>query len=426
MKRLSINEAKELAGRSQSVLNIGTTGHVDHGKTTLAWILSGVWAARHSEEMRRGVTLRLGYSDVVALKCPNCPPPQCYTTLHLSGWTCKHCGSPLMFLRKFSFVDCPGHEMLMATMLAGATLMDGALLVIDATTPCPQPQTREHLKALEIIGVNKIIVVQNKIDVVPKEKILEHYQQILAFIKDSPAQDAPIIPISALHGVNVDVLLQAIDELMPTPVRDESKPPRMYVARSFDVNKPGTTPEELKGGVLGGSIVQGVLRVGEEVEIRPGLRVEKGGGRVEYEPLFTEVVSLRGGDVNLEAARPGGLIGVGTTLDPSLTKADSLVGNIVGKPGTLPEVWWELDLEVYLLEKAVGTAEQVKVEKIKANELLMLNVGTATTIGTAMPLSENKVRVKLRRPVCAEVGSRVAISRQIGGRFRLIGYGMIE
>ncbi|RLF17080.1 MAG: translation initiation factor IF-2 subunit gamma, partial [Thermoprotei archaeon] len=82
--------------------------------------------------------------------------------------------------------------------------------------------------------------------------------------------------------------------------------------------------------------------------------------------------------------------------------------------------------EVYLLEKAVGTAEQVKVEKIKANELLMLNVGTATTIGTAMPLSENKVRVKLRRPVCAEVGSRVAISRQIGGRFRLIGYGMIE
>jgi len=421
-----VEEAQELARRSQSVLNIGTTGHVDHGKTTLAWVLSGVWAAKHSEEMKRGVTLRLGYADVVALKCPSCPPPQCYTTLHLAGgWTCKHCGSPLQFLRKFSFVDCPGHEMLMATMLAGATLMDGALLVIDATAPCPQPQTREHLKALEIIGVNKIIVVQNKIDVVPKEKILEHYRQILDFIKDSPARDAPVIPISALHGVNVDVLLQAIDELMPTPIRDEGKPFRMFVARSFDVNKPGTSPEDLRGGVLGGSIIQGVLRVGDEIEIRPGLRIEKPGGRVIYEPLYTEVVSLRGGDVDLEAARPGGLIGVGTTLDPSLTKSDSLVGNVVGKPGTLPEVWWELELEVYLLEKAVGTAEQVKVEKIKPNETLMLNVGTATTIGTAMPAGD-VVRIKLRRPVCAEVGSRVAISRQIGGRFRLIGYGMIR
>ncbi len=420
-------EAQAQAASSQSLLNIGTTGHVDHGKTTLAWALSGIWAAKHSEELRRGVTLRLGYTDVVALKCPSCPPPQCYTTLHLAGgWTCKHCGSPLQFLRKFSFVDCPGHEMLMATMLAGATLMDGALLVIDATAPCPQPQTREHLKALEIIGVDKIVIVQNKIDVVPKEKILEHYRQILEFVKGTPAEGAPIIPVSALHAVNMDVLLQAIDEVIPTPVRDESKPPRMFVARSFDVNKPGTPPEDLKGGVLGGSVIQGVLRVGDEVEIRPGIRVEKGGGRVEYEPLFTEVASLRGGDVELEEARPGGLVGVGTTLDPSLTKADALVGSILGKPGTLPEVWWELDLEVHLLEKAVGTAEQVKVERIKPNELLMLNVGTATTIGTAQPQSGDKVRVKLRRPVCAEVGGRVAISRQIGGRFRLIGYGMIR
>ena len=260
---------------------------------------------------------------------------------------------------------------------------------------------------------------------VPKEKILENYRQIVEFIKDSPARNAPIIPVSALHGVNMDVLLQAIDELMPTPARDESKPLRMLVARSFDVNKPGTPPEELKGGVLGGSIIQGVLRVGDEIEIRPGLRVEKPGGKVEYEPIFTEVVSLRGGDVDLAEARPGGLIGVGTTLDPSLTKSDSLVGNVVGKPGTLPDVWWELELEVHLLEKAVGTAEQVKVEKIKPNETLMLNVGTATTIGVATPMGD-AVHIKLRRPVCAEVGSRVAISRQIGGRFRLIGYGMIR
>jgi translation initiation factor 2 subunit 3 len=204
--------------------------------------------------------------------------------------------------------------------------------------------------------------------------------------------------MSALHAVNADALLEAIDEFIPTPTRDETKPPYMLIARSFDVNKPGTTPESLRGGVLGGSILQGVLRVGDEVEIRPGLRVEKGGGRVEYEPLLTEVAGLRGGDVELKEARPGGLIGVGTTLDPSLTKADALVGNV----------------------------EQVRVEKIKPNEQLMLNVGTATTLGIAQPQPDGGVRVKLRRPVCVERGGRVALSRQIGGRFRLIGYCVVK
>ncbi|MCX8204118.1 MAG: translation initiation factor IF-2 subunit gamma [Candidatus Nezhaarchaeota archaeon] len=419
--------AQAQAAASQSLLNIGTTGHVDHGKTTLVWSLSGVWAAKHSEELRRGITLRLGYSDVVSLKCPQCPPPQCYTTPHLAGgWRCKFCGSPLQFLRKFSFVDCPGHEMLMATMLAGATLMDGALLVIDATAPCPQPQTREHLKALEIIGIDKIVIVQNKVDVVPREKVLENYRQILDFIKGTPAEGAPIIPVSALHSINMDALLQAIDEVIPTPARDEKKPVRLLIARSFDVNKPGTPPEDLKGGVLGGSIVQGILRVGDEVEIRPGLRIEGPGGKVEYEPIFTEVVSLRGGDVELEEARPGGLIGVGTLLDPSLTKADALVGSVLGRPGLLPEVLWELELETHLLERAIGTIEQVKVEKIKPNEPLLLNVGTATTSGIARPMSSDRVSVKLKRPVCVERGRRVAISRQIGGRFRLIGYGVVR
>lgn len=96
--------------RRQAELNIGTTGHVDHGKTTLTWALSGIWAARHSEELKRGITIRLGYADTIVLKCPQCPPPQCYTTYALSGETCKYCGSKLEIQRKYSFVDCPGHE----------------------------------------------------------------------------------------------------------------------------------------------------------------------------------------------------------------------------------------------------------------------------------------------------------------------------
>lgn len=411
----------------QCVVNIGTVGHVDHGKTTLVEALSGQWTDRHSEEIRRGISIKLGYADTTIRKCPKCPPPKCYTTTHLAGGdTCPYCGSKLQVSRRVSFVDSPGHEILMATMLSGAALMDGAILVIAANEPCPQPQTREHFAALQIIGVKNIVIVQNKVELVSKEKALENYMQIKKFVEGTIAEDAPIIPISAIHKVNLHILVQAIEEIIPTPKRNPNKPTRFYIARSFDINKPGTRPDNLKGGVLGGAIIQGKLKVGDEIEIRPGLPVKKI-RKIEYEPLFTEVTSLKAGPyVPLNEAGPGGLIGVGTKLDPSLTKADGLVGNIAGKPDTLPPVHGVLRIEVYLMERAVGTEDLKKVEEIKKNETLMLNVGTAVTVGIVTEAVKDEAEIQLRRPVCAEEGERVAISRNIGGRWRLIGHGIIK
>jgi len=409
----------------QPLINIGTAGHVDHGKTTLVEALTGIWASRHSEELKRGITIKLGYADTSIYKCPKCPPPQCYLTQPmLKGGKCPHCGSEVEFLRKVSFVDVPGHEMLMATMLAGATLMDGVIMVIDATQPCPQPQTREHFMALTIIGVRRMIVVQNKIDIVTKDRVLKNREEIVNFLKGTWAEGSPIIPVSALHKVNLDVVIEAIEKFLPNPQRDPSKPPRMYIARSFDVNKPGTPIEKLEGGVIGGTIVQGKFRVGDEVEIRPGIRVESR-GKVEYVPLFTTITSLKSGDTPLKEAYPGGLIGVGTLLDPSLTKGDALRGNVVGRPGQLPPVWEELSVEVNLMERVVGLREMKKVEPLRLKERLALNIGTATTLGEVVELRGERVTLKLKIPVCAEEGARVAISRQIMGRWRLIGYGVI-
>ncbi|HDI74752.1 MAG TPA: translation initiation factor IF-2 subunit gamma, partial [Thermoprotei archaeon] len=378
------------------------------------------------EELKRGITLKLGYADTAILKCPKCPPPQCYTSIALSPkGVCKYCNTSLEFLRRISFVDVPGHEMLMATMIAGSTLMDGVVFVIDASEPCPQPQTKEHFAALTIMGIKNIVIVQNKIDIVSKEKVIENYNQILKFIEGTWAEGAPIIPVSALHKVNVDAVIEALEECIPTPKRDPTLPPRMLVARSFDVNKPGTKPEELKGGVLGGTIIQGKFRIGDEIEIRPGVRVLER-GKARYEPLFTEIVSLKSGEIELDEAMPGGLIGVGTLLDPSLTKADALIGSVAGKPGTLPPVWISLELDVHLLERVVGLAQEKKVEKIKVKEPLMLNAGTATTLGIVTSVSEDLVSLILRKPICAEKGSRVAISRQVYGRWRLVGYGIIK
>ncbi|RLI46821.1 translation initiation factor IF-2 subunit gamma [Candidatus Bathyarchaeota archaeon] len=405
----------------QPEVNIGTIGHVDHGKTTLVEAITGVWAARHSEELRRGITIKLGYADAPIYKCPNCKLPQCYSTEP----TCPNCGSSCEFVRAVSFVDAPGHEALMATMLSGASVMDGAILVIAADEPCPQPQTREHLAAIEIVGVKNLVIVQNKIDIVSEKRALESYQEIVKFVKGTVAEGAPIIPVSAQHSVNIDVLLQAMEEHIPTPKRDPTKPPRMYVVRSFDVNKPGTSAEKLRGGVIGGTILQGTFKTEDEIEIRPGVRVKKH-EKSFYESLLTEIVSMQAGGKPVKEARCGGLVGVGTLLDPSLTKADGLIGNLAGKPNMLPSTLSELSIDIHLFERAVGTKELITVDRIRKGETILLDVGTAITVGTVVSVKGDIATLQLGRAVCAEEGFRTAISRKIAGRWRLIGYGIVK
>src|SRR5437867_6113272 len=326
--------------------------------------------------------------------------------------------------RIVSFVDSPGHETLMATMLSGAAIMDGALLVIAANEDCPQPQTKEHLMALGIIGVDKIIIVQNKIDIVDPKQAEENYKQILAFVKGTVAEGAPIVPVSAHHDVNLDVLLMMIQKVIPTKPHDETKPARMYVARSFDVNQPGIRPEKIVGGVMGGSLIQGRTKVGEEIEISPGRQVTVG-NRTEWKNLTTSIRSLHSGGAARKDVRPGGLIAIGTNLDPVLTKADGLVGRVVGPPGSLPEVVMKMSVEVNLLERAVGVAEELKVEEMKTSEPVMLSVVTLRGVGVVTSDRENRADMALKIPVVAELGQRVAVSRRIGGKWRLIGYGVI-
>ena len=414
----------------QSEINIGLVGHVDHGKTTLVESLSGEWTDRHSEEKRRGISIKLGYADTIFMKCPSCEEPDCYTTQFLAkkGNKCPNCDEELEILRRVSFVDAPGHEILMATMISGAALMDGAVLVIAANETCPQPQTREHFASLTITQVKNIIIAQNKVEIIPKEKAIENFQDIKEFIKDKI--DAPIIPISAAHNANIDLLIQYIEKYIPTPKRDINVPPLMWVARSFDINKPGYTPNELKGGVIGGSISKGKLKVGDEITILPGsLDVNNPG---KYIPLSTEITSLHVGNLLLEEVAPGGLIGIGTKLDPSLTRADSLIGNVIGYKGKLPPLRYDLHLDIYLLERVVGIktlkngSKIMKVEKLKFNEKIMLNLGASTLVGTVILIKKDTAELKLIKPVCAEKGDRVAISRLINKRWRLIGYGIIN
>lgn len=402
-------------------VNIGVVGHVDHGKTTLVNGLTGIWTDRHSEEIKRGISIRLGYADATFYKCGDCQGPEAYST----SADCPACGKGKgQAFRSVSFVDAPGHETLMATMLSGSALMDGAMLVISASEKCPQPQTKEHLMALELVGINRIVIVQNKIDVISQKDAITNYEQIKAFIKGTIAENAPIIPVSAQKGINMGALVEALDSVIPEPKRDPDAQPVMLVARSFDVNKPGSNWKEIRGGVIGGSLIRGNFHDGEEVEIRPGrqLLVEN---RVKWEPIITTITSINAGSKNVAVATPGGLLGIGTKLDPSLTKSDALAGQVAGHPGKLPPVWDRLKCRVTLMERVVGATSELAIEPLKHNEPLMLSVGTAVTVGVVTNTKKETVEIQLKRPVCADLGARIAISRQVGARWRLIGMGVL-
>ncbi len=402
----------------QPECNIGTSGHVDHGKTSLVAAITGVWASAHSEELKRGITIKVGYADAAFYKCAHTPPPEAYSTSPV----CPVCGQETQLLRTVSFVDSPGHESLMTNMLAGAAVMDGAILVIAANEPVPMPQTREHMLALQMLGMKKMVIVQNKIDRVDAAGARKNYEAIKSFLSGTVAADAPVIPVSAQHRINIDALIEAIEWNIPTPQRDIGADAQLVVLRSFDVNKPGAEVTSLVGGVLGGSVTKGELKVGDEVEIAPGLADDRG----KYSPLVTKIASLGTGVGMADKVGPGGLVSVGTYLDPSLTKGDLMVGSLIGRPGSLPPAKTHITTDLQLFEQAVGSAEMLRVDKVKPGESLRLNIGTAATLGTVTSARDSVAEMDLRKPVVAEKGSRVALSRRIAERWRLIGSGVVK
>ncbi len=406
---------------SQPTVNIGLVGHVDHGKTTLTKALSGVWTDTHSEERKRGISIKLGYADTAFYKTKD-------GTYYAAGKNPTGKADVKEELKRVvSFVDAPGHETLMAIMITGASIMDGAMLMIAANEKCPQPQTREHLMALNMSGIKNIVVVQNKIDLVSRDRAIESHQEIKEFLSGTVAENAPIIPVSAHHDVNLDILIDAIQKTIPTPERDENEKPLMHVARSFDINRPGTRPTKLTGGVIGGSIVKGTFKIGDEIEIGPGRKIVQG-SKTRWEPISATITSMKGGGSNQEKMHAGGLCGLATELDPATTTSDNLSGQVVSLSGCLPETRSSLEISVHLMESMVSSevGKPEKIHPLRNNEMLMINVATATSVGITKNAEKTRTALELRLPICVDSGERVSLSRRIGSRWRLIGYGIIQ
>jgi len=160
--------------------------------------------------------------------------------------------------------------------------------------------------------------------------------------------------------------------------------------------------------------------VGDEIEIKPGLQEKE-----EWTPIPTKIKNIRQGNRDLKKGSPGGLLAVETFLDPSLTKADKLVGNVLGTKGKTPEVYSKIELEVTLMERILGTGHEEEIVSLKTGEHLLLSIGTAKTSGIVSEPG-NTTKIDLKIPVCAEKGQKVVISRIVNSRWRLIGYGIIK
>jgi len=483
----------------QATLNIGLIGHVAHGKSTVVKSLSGVTTQRFKSELQRNQTIKLGYANAKIYRRinPTEPGPGHYRAFgstsfvdarkrviehawnYKDGKRNKHvvragpgaadatCNSGEWELfRHVSFVDCPGHEILMNTMLNGSSVMDAALLIVAANEHCPQPQTAEHLAAMEAENVSSLIIVQNKVDLVDEIDALDQLFHINEFVAGTVAEGAPVVPISAQLSCNMDVLAEYIARI-PPPVRDLSSAPRMLILRSFSVNKPGQDVDHLIGGVVGGSLVRGILRKHSQVEIRPGLWTETEKGSFRCTPLVTLVDSLHAEMFDLDFAVPGGLIGVGTKIDPCLTRGDRLAGQVLGEVGTLPDIYEELEIHYQILERLPGAVDEHRgkvaqfhdefqssnyfahlsphntqshrrtpsrslfEEKLAEGEDILINIGSKTVYGTVTRLKIAEIlsdvaHVQLKAPVCATVGERLAISRRFKHHWRLIGRGEVQ
>lgn len=391
--------------KTMPIVNIGIVGHIDHGKTTLLHKLSGRWTDTHSEELKRGITIKLGYADI---------------TLFKDGTTYNREGKGEA-VRHISFVDAPGHEMLMATMLSGAAIIDAAILVVAANEGI-KPQTREHLMALQAKRIKHLIVVQNKIDLVDKAKAIENYNEIKKLLKGK-YDSAPIIPVSAQQDVNLDSIYKAIAEI-PLPDRNDSGKPVFLVARSFDINKPGTTPDKLHGTVLGGTLKQGTLKIGEEIEIKPG-RIIKEANQYHYKTVKTKVVKLFNGSKEVSQLGAGGSVSIETSLDMSLGKNDAFAGCVASITGFLPELTSTLKINYSLFPEVFGSSVSMKIDAIKPSETLMLSINTSMTVGTVKKMNSKEAELILKVPVVAFKGDNVGVARNINNHWRLIGYGEI-
>jgi translation initiation factor 2 subunit 3 len=420
---------------NQPTINIGMIGSVSNGKSSITEKLTSIKTQKHSSEKERNITIKLGYANAKIFKCPKCPKPDCYQSAQseIMEMDCKYCCENMDLKKHISIIDSPGHHSLMATMLNGASVMDCTIMVESAANNGLAFQTNEHLAATDLIKLPNKIVCMNKLDLVKKDVAIEKIQQLQESLnKFKITKNSPIVPVAANYGINIDILCQYICELIPEPTRDIDTALKMIVVRSFNINKPDIPIKKLQGGVVGGTIVKGQLKIGDDVTVYPGYIThniidpnsedkEEQEQRWSYKPLKTKVISINSEKNNLESAIPGGLIGVKLDIDPGFATKDGLVGQLVTTSNNVDEfkVYETIFMRFNLLDR-------LNKLNIKKNDVLIINCNANNTKGQVLKIKDHKMAIKLlENPICLELGDYLTLSKIVDKNIVIIGRGKV-
>ena len=389
----------------QPTKNIGVVGHVSHGKSSIVKLLTGINTMKNSNEKERNITINMGYANAKIFKCSKCANIMTQPS-NIDCFLCSNCNIEMVLIDHWSFVDCPGHDAYMSTMINGASLMDIVLLVVAANDDCPQPQTVEHLLACQIMEIPNIIVCHNKLDLLSKEEAITHKKTVDHFLSNTTVYKT--IPISANSGININFLLHELTKIETSKHLDATTDQlRMSIVRTFKTCKPGSNIYQLKGGIMGGSIIRGKAIKNQIVEIRPG-KITTNNGFIEVTPIYTTIIDLRSENNQLEEAYPGGLIGMMTTLDPQYTMSNKLVGHLVGEPGTLPPVYSHIEIDFIPIEKYQHLLPPLKNFK---NIELGVHCLCMETTGKVIEINKKKhtFYLQLDIPITAEINQTLSI-----------------
>lgn len=409
--------------RNQPTINIGIIGHVAHGKSTFTKSLTGIKTQKFSSEQERNITIHIGYANTkIFLDSKGNLHTACSKTNNLVDDE----GNDMKLIKHLSLVDCPGHEAYMANMISGSAIMDSSVLVVASNENVPQAQTYEHLQAVQNVNINDFIILQNKMDLVKEEENDKIYRDIKKFVKGTNAENSIIIPSSIQNDINKDEILKALVN-MPEIDRKINEPARMIIIRSFDINKAHTPYTELTGGVIGGSLISGIFNLDDVVELRPGIvmKVESEDSEetFKYRPVITTIRSLQSDTSKMEFALPGGLVGIGLDIDPSLTKSNGLIGQIVGSIGTLPDVYSAIKLDFEELKRYDNLDDSFKM-----NEQVLISVNSMNIKGKILNMSKKKkyIKIQLEKPICVNDGQKVAIFKNLLNRWILVAKSVIN
>lgn len=410
---------------NKPTINIAMIGHVANGKSSVVASLSGVKTQKHSSEKVQNKTINLGYANAKFIKCPTCVDPECYQSVSFDvlDYRCKYCGSTATLMKCVSFVDMPGHNLLMATMLNGACIVDSTILLESAeNTTIPAPQTKEHLIATQYASIPNIAVCFNKIDVVKKSIAYERLLALKEFLNSTTAKDSPIIPMSATMGINVAEVCKIISH-MPDPVRDiKDNSFKMFIVRSFNVNVPGIKLTDLKGGVIGGSVIRGKAKIGDDIVIYPGYiskrKEEIDESYWDYKPIVCKILNINTEKTKLSYADAGGLIGIELDIDPALTANNHIVGQVVQKFGEKSgNIYEGLEVKFTPIVELIGEKDLSKGDK------LTVNINANNIQAVVRRYKKGILQLELEKPTYMESDDKITFSTSDKTGVSIVGIG---